>query len=60
MATLHFPFYPDDWQGDLYVELEMRPKVNPSGAIRFYTPDESGARSWSQPLTADFTPGWNG
>ena len=60
MATLHFPFYPDDWQGDLYVELEMRPKVNPSGAIRFYAPDESGARSWSQPLTADFTPGWNG
>ncbi len=58
-ATFHFPFYPDDWPGDLCVEAELRPKVNPSGAVRFYAPDANGERSWSQPLTADFAPGWN-
>ena len=60
MATFHFPFYPEDWDGELYVEIELRPKVNPSGAVRFYVEDESGKRAWSQPLTADFSPGWNG
>lgn len=59
-ATFHFPFYPDDWPGDLCVEAELRPKVNPSSAARFYAPDANGERSWSLPLTADFAPGWNG
>lgn len=57
-ATFHFPFYPQDWEGDIYVEVALRPKVNPSGAIRFYRPDGKGGREWSQPLTADFSPGW--
>lgn len=59
-ATIHFPFFPDEWQGDLYVETGLRPKVNPSMAIRFYKPDGSGDRTWSEPLTTDLTPGYHG
>ena len=60
VATIHFPFFPDEWEGDLYVETGLRPKVNPSMAIRFYKPDGEGKRTWSQPLTTDLVPGYQG
>ena len=60
-GTLHFPFYPEDYPDqDLFVEVELRPKNNPSMAVRFYKPDGAGGRVWSDPLTTDLTPGWHG
>ena len=59
-GTIHFPFYPDEWEGDLSVWVELRPKMNPSMAVRFYKPDGNGGRVWSDPLTTDLAPGWNG
>ena len=59
-TTVHFPFYPEDWEGDLSVSIELRPKINPSMAVRFYKPDGTGGRVWSDPLTTDLTPGWHG
>lgn len=59
-GTLHFPLYPDEWDGDLYVETSLRPKLNPSMAVRFYKPDGNGGRVWSEPLTTDLTPGYHG
>lgn len=59
-GTIHFPFYPEDWPGDLSVEVALRPKMNASMAIRFYKPDGNGGRVWSEPLTTDLTPGWHG
>lgn len=59
-ATFHFPFYPEDWPGDLSVCVELRPKNNPSMAVRFYKSDGIGGRVWSDPLTTDLTPGWHG
>ena len=59
-TTVHFPFYPEDWDGDLSVSIELRPKINPSMAVRFYKPDGTGGRVWSDPLTTDLSPGWNG
>lgn len=57
-ATFHFPLYPDEFEGNLYLTLELRPKINPSFAVRFYMPNGDGTRSWSQPLTADIPPKW--
>lgn len=57
-ATFHFPLYPDEFKGNLYLTLELRPKINPSLAVRFYAPNDDGSRSWSQPLTADIQPKW--
>lgn len=57
-TTLHFPFYPEDWPGDLYVDVALRPKNNASMAVRFYRPDGDGGRVWSSPLTTDLKPGW--
>lgn len=59
-GTIHFPFYPEDWPGELSVEVALRPKMNASMAVRFYKPDGNGGRVWSEPLTADLTPGWHG
>lgn len=59
-GTLHFPFYPEENEGDLYVEVGLRPKMNQSMAVRFYKPDGNGGRTWSEPLTTNLTPGYNG
>ncbi len=59
-TTVHFPFFPDDWPDDLFVEVTLRPKNNPSMAVRFYKPDGNGGRVWSDPLTTDLTPGYYG
>ena len=60
-GTLHFPFYPEEYPDqDLFVEVELRPKNNPSMAVRFYKSDGAGGRVWSDPLTTDLTPGWHG
>ncbi|MBR4985277.1 MAG: sulfatase-like hydrolase/transferase [Proteobacteria bacterium] len=59
-GTIHFPFYPDEWEGDLYVEVGLRPKMNQSMAVRFYKPDGNGGRTWSEPLTTNLSPGYNG
>ena len=59
-TTVHFPFYPDEWEQDLFVEVALRPKNNPSMAVRFYKPDGNGGRVWSDPLTTDLTPGYHG
>ncbi len=60
MGTLHFPFYPDEWEGDIFVEVGLRPKMNQSMAVRFYKPDGNGGRTWSEPLTTNLTPGYHG
>ncbi len=59
-GTFHFPFYPEDWEGNVQVEVGLRPKMNASMAVRFYRPDGNGGRVWSEPLTTDLTPGWHG
>ena len=60
-GTIHFPFYPEEYPDqDLFVEVELRPKNNPSMAVRFYKPDGAGGRVWSDPLTTDLALGWNG
>ena len=59
-GTIHFPFYPEDWPGEWFVEVALRPKMNASMAVRFYKPDGNGGRVWSEPLTTDLTPGWHG
>ncbi len=58
-ATFHFPLDPDDFDDDLTLHLQLRPKVNDSVTVKFYQTANGSESAWTTPKTLKLAPGWN-
>ena len=57
-ATFHFPMDPDEFDGDLTLHVQLRPKVNESVSVKFYKTDSGSENAWTTPKTLKLAPGW--